>query len=147
MSAQVVRCIIKNSDKRILLVRHKDKNYWTLPGGHIEKKEDIYKALKREIKEELWIEVKLLWSKTGIKLEHIKELPQPLITYKIKYKTKKGKEEKRLEYVFVASMKKNQIIKTQIEEIDEYKWFTHEEVQKVETFEQVKELTKKLNSL
>lgn len=138
----VVRCIIKNSDKKILLVRHKDKDYWTLPWGHIEKKEDIYKALKREIKEELWIKVKLLGNKTGLKCDCVKELPQPLITYKIRYKTKKGKEEKRLEYIFLAKIEKNQLIKTQIEEIDEYKFYTVKEIQGLNTFEQIKEIVK-----
>ncbi len=138
--SHVVRCIIKNSEKKVLLVRHKDKDYWTLPWGHIEKKEDIYKAIKREIKEELWIKIKLTGKKTWLKCDHIKELPQPLVIYKIKYKTKKWKEEKRLEYIFQATIEKNQLIKTQIEEIDEYKFYTVKEVQELNTFEQVKKI-------
>jgi isopentenyldiphosphate isomerase len=77
-------------------------------------------------------------------MENIKTLPQPIITYKIKYKNKKGKEEKRLEYIFLATIKKDQIIKTQIEEIDEYKFFTAKEIQEINTFEQIKKLTKVL---
>lgn len=145
MSQQVVRCLLKNSEKKILLVRHKNKEYWTLPWGHIEKGESIYKALKREIKEELNINVKILGEKKELQMENIKTLPQPLITYKIKYKNKKWKEEKRLEYIFLASIKKDQIIKTQIEEIDEYKFFSPKEIQEINTFEQVKKLVKMLN--
>lgn len=138
--SQIVRCILKNNEEKILLVRHKNKDYWSLPWGHIEKWEDLYKALKRELKEELGIKIKILWNKTWIEIDHIKELPQPLITYKIKYKTKKWKEEKRLEYIFKALMKGDQIIRTQIDEIDEYKWFSIEEIQNLNTFEQVKKI-------
>jgi NADH pyrophosphatase NudC (nudix superfamily) len=43
----------------------------------------------------------------------------------------------------LAKIKSDQIIKTQIEEIDEYKFFTPEEISKLEnTFEQIKELCK-----
>ena len=37
-------------------------------------------------------------------------------------------------------MKADQIIKTQIDEIDEYKWFTSEEIQEINTFKQVKKI-------
>lgn len=144
MSQQVVRCLLENSEKKILLVRHKNKDYWTLPWGHIEKGEDIYKALKRELKEELNIQIKIIGEKEQLWMENIKTLPQPLITYKIKYKNKKWKEEKRLEYIFLATIKKDQIIKTQIEEIDEYKFFSPKEIQDINTFEQVKKLMKML---
>ncbi|MBN1783354.1 MAG: NUDIX hydrolase [Alphaproteobacteria bacterium] len=48
-----------NTDKFILLYRNKDsKEYYTIPGGHIEKTDKtIEDALKREIKEEIGIEV------------------------------------------------------------------------------------------
>jgi 8-oxo-dGTP pyrophosphatase MutT (NUDIX family) len=114
-----------------------------LPGGHIEKKEDIFTAIKREIMEELNIKVKFIGEKKWIDLPWLKEIINPFITYKIEYTNKKGTIEKRLEYIFLAKIKSDQIIKTQIEEIDEYKFFTPEEISKLEnTFEQIKELCK-----
>ncbi|NUJ97785.1 NUDIX hydrolase [Candidatus Gracilibacteria bacterium] len=140
---QIVRCFLKNSEGKFLLVRHKNKDYWTLPGGHIEKKEDIFSAMKREIMEELNIKVKFIGEKKGITIDGVKEIINPFITYKIEYTNKKAKKEKRLEYIFLAKIKSNQIIKTQIDEIDEYKFFTKEEISKLEnTFEQIKELCK-----
>ncbi|GBE20238.1 MAG TPA: NUDIX hydrolase [Candidatus Pacearchaeota archaeon] len=53
--------IIINSDKRILLGKRDGKigiypNLWGLPGGMIEYGEDIGKAIKRELKEELGVD-------------------------------------------------------------------------------------------
>lgn len=93
--------------------------------------------------EELNIKVKFIWEKKWITIDWVKEIINPFITYKIEYTNKKAKKEKRLEYIFLAKIKSNQIIKTQIDEIDEYKFFTKEEISKLEnTFEQIKELCK-----
>jgi len=142
---QVTRCFIKNIDGKFILVRHKNKKHWVLPWGHIEKKEDIYEAMKREIQEELNIKVKFIGDKKGFKLKWIKEKILPFTVYKIEFLNKKGKKEKRLEYIFLAEMRSGDIIKTQIDEIDEYKFFTKDEILELEdTYDQVKEIVKYL---
>ncbi len=45
-------------DHKILLVRHKNRDFYSLPGGKIDPEEDIKTALIREMEEELSIEVK-----------------------------------------------------------------------------------------
>lgn len=140
---QVTRCFLKNSEWKFLLVRHKEKKHWVLPGGHIEKWEDIYSAMKREIKEELWVKAKIIWAKKWLTLDWVKELATPFVSYKIEYTNKKGKKEKRLEYIFLAEIKNDEIIRTQIEEIDEYKFFTKKEILTLEeTYVQIKEIAK-----
>lgn len=52
----IVRAVIEDKGK-ILLCRNKKKNYYYLPGGHLEFGEKIDKALAREIKEELNLKV------------------------------------------------------------------------------------------
>lgn len=139
---RVTRCIIKNKEDKIILVKHKWKDFWVLPGGHIEKKENIYTAIKREIKEELWVSIKILWKKLGLEVDWIKEKPLPICIYKLDCKNKKWKKENRLEYIFYARIK-DEIIKTQIDEVAEYKWFTPEEIEKLEdTYPSVKWLVK-----
>lgn len=139
---RLARCILKNKEWKVLLVRHKWKNIWTMPGWHIENKENIYDAVKREIKEELWVDIKILWKKLWLEVENVKEMPLPISIYKIDYINKKWVKEKRLEYIFLAKIKSD-IIKTQIEEIEEYKWFEACEIESLEnTFEQIKELIK-----
>ena len=55
----LVRCsaIIVNSKNEILLFKYKNANYYLLPGGRVNKLEDSKIAIKREIKEELGIEL------------------------------------------------------------------------------------------
>ncbi len=47
-------------DKKILLVDHVKTGLWLPPGGHIEKNETPDDALRREIKQELNLEIKIL---------------------------------------------------------------------------------------
>ena len=84
---KIVRTFLQNDEWKFLLVRHKWKDYWSLPGWHLKSKESIYKGLKREIKEELNLEIEFLWEKLWLELEHITEFPQPICTYKISQKT------------------------------------------------------------
>ncbi len=53
----IARGVILKDDK-ILLCKLKDKDYYYFPGGHLEKGEDTVEALKRELKEELGMEIK-----------------------------------------------------------------------------------------
>lgn len=45
-------------DNRILLVRHRDKHLWQVPGGLLELGESVEEALEREIEEELHLKLK-----------------------------------------------------------------------------------------
>jgi 8-oxo-dGTP diphosphatase len=58
---KVVAAIIENDHREILCALRSPKmllpNMWEFPGGKVEKDEDIYTALKREIQEELHCEV------------------------------------------------------------------------------------------
>jgi len=47
-------------DKKVLLILHKKSGKWLGPGGHIDKNETPDEALEREFKEEVGIEIKIL---------------------------------------------------------------------------------------
>ncbi|GEM_PF-710886 len=51
-----IRAIIQNRGK-ILVCFHKEKGYYFFPGGHLNFREKITKALERELKEELGIKI------------------------------------------------------------------------------------------
>jgi ADP-ribose pyrophosphatase YjhB (NUDIX family) len=56
-----VSVIIVNSDKKILLVRHKKGNrqYWALPGGRLDYGETFQECAVRELKEETGLDIKV----------------------------------------------------------------------------------------
>lgn len=47
-------------DDKVLLIHHKGLGLWVSPGGHIEENETPDEAVKREFKEELGLDVKIL---------------------------------------------------------------------------------------
>ena len=52
--------IIENNEQQILLVKRKNdpkKGYWDLPGGFIESGEDLNTSVKRELREELAVDI------------------------------------------------------------------------------------------
>ncbi|WP_078596324.1 (deoxy)nucleoside triphosphate pyrophosphohydrolase [Evansella clarkii] len=60
-AVKVVAAIIENDENEILCALRSPEmsipNMWEFPGGKVEKDEDIYEALRREIKEEMDCEI------------------------------------------------------------------------------------------
>lgn len=97
-----VKCIIRSNEK-ILLVKHGyGKSWWNFPGGGIKKGESPEQSIKREVKEELKIE-----------LSNIKYIGKLLSTKEYKIDTI---------HCFVADAKKEDIRRNEIE-IQEEDWF------------------------
>ncbi len=44
-------------DGKLLMVRKADTSYWAIPGGHVEAGENALDALRREVREELAVEL------------------------------------------------------------------------------------------
>jgi len=57
---ETARAVVFDSDSRIGLLHVTNHNYYKLPGGGIEEGEDVKKALDRECKEELGVEVDVI---------------------------------------------------------------------------------------
>lgn len=142
---QVVRAFVKDKDWNFLLVRHTWKNMWVLPWWWIEWEETLYQAIKRELKEELNIKIKIIWNKMWLTTKSIlREYPSYICSYKIFYENRKYWLKKRVEYIFLTKIKSNKSeIKPQINEIEEYKFFTKDEILALDnTFEQIKEIVR-----
>ena len=59
----VVAAVIKKNNKYFIAQRNRNKHfafYWEFPGGKVEKGEDFETALKREILEELFININII---------------------------------------------------------------------------------------
>lgn len=141
---KVVRCFLQNDEWKYLLVKHKKSDNWTLPWGHIEENESIFEALHREIKEEFNLQIEILWKNHWFNSDNIIELNLPISIYNIIYKSNKHWIVEKQEYIFNAKITEWNI-KIQKEEIDDYNFFTKQEILNLEnTFNQIKVLIKTL---
>jgi 8-oxo-dGTP pyrophosphatase MutT (NUDIX family) len=57
-----VKCVVRGADGRVVFVRHAygDRRSWELPGGHLRRREDPEAAVRREMREELGVELERL---------------------------------------------------------------------------------------
>jgi 8-oxo-dGTP pyrophosphatase MutT (NUDIX family) len=51
-----LKCLVKNSEGEVLVVKETGRDWWDLPGGGMDHGEDIKKTLAREMKEEVNME-------------------------------------------------------------------------------------------
>lgn len=119
-------CIIIDESK-VLLVQQSSGN-WGFPKGHLEKNETEIEAAIRETKEETNLDVKII---------------EPNVRYSIEYDTEKGTHK---EAVYFLASKISENIVRQESEIGEIKWFSFEDAIKTISFENAKELLKKVLS-
>ncbi len=122
----VVGPLIYNDKEEILLIKNpKFKDFWTIPGGHIELDEPAEEALKREILEETGLEIK------NIEPISFSEGINPEFFYKKKH------------FIFLsylAELAGGEIKPS--EEMTEYLWATPEKVSKLKITDSVKPLIK-----
>lgn len=91
------------------------------------------------------MKIRFLGSKNKLWLEYIKEYPVPIANYKIYYDSKKFGKVKKWEYIFHCEVKDDTNFKVQQKEIQQYKWFSPEEVYELENiFAQIPLLLKKV---
>ena len=112
-----VGCIIISSDNRVLLNTDDRKDFWILPGGRVLAGEDSKEAIKREIKEELSLE---------IYDENIKVVMESFFKFR-------GSNYHELQYIYTAKLKTKTIeyytYKFCGQEEQKFKWFKLEELE------------------
>jgi len=116
---RVVVAFIIN-EKKVLLIKHKRKGIWLPIGGHVEKGETDLEALKREVKEEVGLEIippnKPFWI-----MEETNEITPHYVCESAKTDVKICKKE-----------------------IDDFKWFSKEEIVNSDIREDVKKIVMKM---
>lgn len=117
-------CIIINNGK-VLLVYEKNRNFWGFPKGHMEEGETEIETALREVKEEVGLEVEIDLEKR----------------YTLNYIIRD--EIDKTAILFVAKTKNKEIV-MQESEIENAKWCNFEEALDTLTFENWKEMFKKV---
>ena len=59
-------CIVERPDGRVLLVRHSYRRRWGFPGGLLKRGEELADGARREVREEVGIDVELLGEPTMV---------------------------------------------------------------------------------
>ena len=127
MKEKACGCIIIDNNKVLLI--QQNQGFWGFPKGHVEDNETEEETALREVKEETNIDVKILSNKR----------------YKMEYVTDKGNPK---EVIFFVATPISKDIKKQDEEIKDIKWLGFEEALKTITYDNTRELFRKvLNEL
>tara|TARA_B110000971_G_C19562743_1_gene299517 strand:- start:76 stop:447 length:372 start_codon:yes stop_codon:yes gene_type:complete len=116
----VVCGVIKNGDKYLITQRGDEKNYgkWEFPGGKVNENEHTFDSIKRELSEELELEINPIHEITRYpfkKFNLIFILCEPINPMKIKLK-----EHLELTWVKVKDFKKYNFLEGDLEFIKNY---------------------------
>ena len=117
-------CIIIK-DKKVLLVFEKNRSFWGFPKGHMEDGETEIETALREVKEEVGLDVEIDKKKR----------------YTLNYVI--GNEIDKTTVLYIAKAKNEKII-MQESEIENTKWCSFEEALNTLTFDDWKEMFKKV---
>ena len=112
-------------DQKVLLVYEKNRNFWGFPKGHMEDGETEIETALREVKEEVGLDVE------------IDKKRRYTLNYVI------GNEIDKTTVLYIAKAKKEKII-MQESEIENTKWCSFEEALNMLTFDDWKEMFKKV---
>lgn len=118
-------CIIIENNK-VLLVYEKNGNFWGFPKGHMEKGENEIETALREVKEEVGLDVEIIDKEKRYILNYIirDEIDKTIVLY--------------------LAIPKNKEIVMQESEIEKVKWCDFEEALETLTFDNSKEVFKKV---
>lgn len=117
-------------NNKILLVHHKGSNLWLPVGGHIEKNETPDDAMKREFKEELGVEVELLNRKDippGGNIVRQLTVPFYVNVHRIKG-IKDVDDHDHCCFFYLCKPKNLDNLKMNKSEVNDYAWFSIEEL-------------------
>lgn len=119
----------KETDKFLLLL-HKKMQKWVQPGGHIEKDENPEEASIREVKEETGLDIRILGERKPTKNDFI--VPLAL------QRNEMDENHIHIDFVYAAEIIGNKDITQNVEESDDIRWFTLEEINELDTFSDIK---------
>jgi 8-oxo-dGTP diphosphatase len=122
----IVHGIVRNDQEKILILRRSKENdvlplKWDIPGGKVEDGESLTDALNREIREESGVEINA--SNVFYLTENVES----------------STNKHFIKLVFIVSADKNDEIKLNPEEHDEYKWISPDEINNYDLVDYVAE--------
>lgn len=127
---------------RVLLVYHKKLNVWLYPGGHIEENENPDEALLREVKEETGLEVEIISKKD----ESLSDKKNGVLSLHLPYAflCELVGDHFHNDLVYLCKIKKNCELKYNKNESGNIGFFTLQEIEKLQLFDNFRVLLHKV---
>ncbi len=126
--------VINPLTKKILLIKHKKNGRWTQPGGHIEGNETPEEAALREVYEETGLRVRLL----GERFPREDDFIRPLGIQKNRKTMNDGETHMHIDITYVAVPNDDSQVVNNVQESDDIKWFSREELEYINCFPDIK---------
>ncbi|MCL2187319.1 MAG: NUDIX domain-containing protein [Defluviitaleaceae bacterium] len=132
--------IVFNPAGRVLMIKHKKLKVWLPPGGHIDENELPNHAVAREILEETGVRVQVISAANpALPVTEI-ELPLPM---EILLEDIEGDgSHNHIDMIYLCKTEES-AVDMQRAEVDDCSWFTPEEIERLDTFENVKNSVRK----
>lgn len=128
----------KQDTKKVLLVWHTKLKKWMAPGGHIENNENPYQAALRETLEETGLDISGFLPEPQILDDRAKQLPLPnYIWEELIDETSKDPEHYHIDMIYVVDIGESDVNLTQETQEAELRWFTYEDLDGLELFDNV----------
>lgn len=121
--------IIDPRTKKILLVKHRDYNRWTQPGGHIEIGEIPEETAVRETFEETGIKIKILGERFPREEDYIRPLGIQ--------RNRSSNGETFIDIIYPAIPIRDTELQMN-EESSDIRWFSREELEEISIFDDIK---------
>lgn len=125
---------------RFLLVQHKKLGKWLAPGGHLEDGEEPHVGALREVYEEIGCHGRILDILAAPRVEtpSVPQLPAPFcILAETIPASSREDEHIHIDFIYVVEIDSTEQLQISAAEIDHARWFTAEEIDRLDTFENV----------
>jgi len=125
--------VVFNDNNDILMINHAKLNAWLPPGGHIDANELPGDAVLREIYEETGVRARVLPNTRGLGLPGMElDLPFTIILEDIEG----DGTHNHIDMIYLCSAETSDVT-SQPSEVSDAGWFTHEQVKRLKTFDNV----------
>lgn len=140
MERQFTATVYLFSEHKVLLHKHPKLGCWLPPGGHLEPNETPPEAARREVREETGLEIEFI-EQENLKIDAYngKSFERPFLCLLENIPTYKDKPaHQHIDFIYLA-------IPTEMkEDLNDFQWYSYEELQHLELFPDVAEVLRLL---
>jgi 8-oxo-dGTP diphosphatase len=135
---------------RFLLILQKKSGKWLPPGGHLVTGEEPHKGVLRELVEEIGVQGQIidLLDSPDVGTQATAQLPAPFcILYEKIASELEGEDHMHIDFVYVVEINLSEPLNLCAEEVSLAKWVSSENIDHVDTYENVKQVCRAISSI